>query len=472
MNDEFLHRLRKEPRPEFAALLQARLRRQSTSSLRYRAPSRARTLLTLLLLGGTAFAVTAVAIRGLPPAFFALYQQATAWIAAERRPAPAHRVSKEGIAAGLRWGASPARSAPAAAVRGSAATQSAAEAMSAHSAATSAAESSGGSSPAGAPGSQIPQITVVSSWAAYPYAAAIVERLNSARDTTGRPIVPHINVSVRNSDVSPGTMCLSGAAHPPDLLYTFQPVGSVMNPPCRADSSGNLSRAIAIPIGYEAVALARSPLYGELDLTRRQVYLALAKWVPDPARPGAVHENPNATWRQINAALGPESIEFMGPPLSSAAGHSMISLLVEGGCNTYPWIAALADTHPNRYARICRTVRTNGVYVEESELSPARLLGEPNAVGIFGLGYQYDPLLKELAVSRLDGVELTQQNIENGAYPGSRGFYLIVNRERIAPNVIFPLLTDERLSYPDWALVLPSRPESLAAIDQALSLGP
>lgn len=52
----------------------------------------------------------------------------------------------------------------------------------------------------------------------------------------------------------------------------------------------------------------------------------------------------------------------------------MVELLMEAGCDTYPWIAALESTHPDRYARICRTVRTDGIYTRVAELSPSNLL--------------------------------------------------------------------------------------------------
>jgi len=459
MNDEFLHRLRKPPRPAFAARLRAQLRRQSATAPPPRVPSRARTLLTLLLLGGTAFALTAVAMRGLPPSLVALYQYATVWIGAERTTAPAHRVGNQRMGQGPLWSASGSSSAHGAALQGGT-TQAAAPAMSARPAATSSAGSTAGSaSVGGAPaGSQVAQISVVSSWSAYPYAAAVAERVNGTTGTAGKPIAPHIDVSVRDSDVWPGPMC-SGGANAPDLAYAFEPLGTVSRRPCpRNTSGGSPSPVIAIPVGYETVLLARSPLYGELDLTRRQIFLALAKWVPDPARAGTVHENPSATWRQIDATLGPEPIAFMGPPLSSAAGRSMIELLMEGGCNTYPWIAALESTHPGRYARICRTVRTDGVYVEVSGLAAPTLLAEPNAVGIFGLHGIFGPAgrsklsMNGLAVSKLDGIEPTQQGIQSGTYPGSRALYLF-NRGRVTSNVVFSLLEGEFLPYPDWALV-------------------
>jgi phosphate transport system substrate-binding protein len=252
---------------------------------------------------------------------------------------------------------------------------------------------------------------------------------------------PHIDVSVQQSAQEPESMC-GGGAGAPDLAYTFEPVGTVPDHPCTRGASGDPRSIIAIPAGYEAVVLAHSPLYGPANLTRREIFLALAKWIPDST--GTVHENPNTTWRQIDAALGVEPIAFLGPPRSSAAGRSMIELLLEAGCQTIPALAALKSTHPDRYAQICRTVRTDGMYVEVSSLAPSRLLSEPNAVGIFAYrDLTYAPS-KDLAFSTLDGVEPTLQGIKGGAYPGSRALYLYVNRRRAPLNVVMELLTNEQ----------------------------
>lgn len=202
------------------------------------------------------------------------------------------------------------------------------------------------------------------------------------------------------------------------------------------------SPVAAVSVGYEAVVLARSPIYGALDLTRREVFLALAKWVPDPSRPGVVQRNPNTAWRQIDPALGPEPIEILGPPLSSPTGRSMTELLMEGGCDTYTWVAALKLADPHRYARICRTVRTDGAYLEVSTsgLNASRLLTQPNAVGILAYQRLTGAAARDLAVSRLDGVRPSLQSIESGAYPGSHALYLYVNRRRASQNVVIPLL--------------------------------
>lgn len=87
MNDEFLLRLRKPPRPAFAARLRAQLERQPKIQPRRSAPSRLRTFIVLLSLGGAAFAIT-MAVRGVPEPLLRLFHRAASPAAAERRALP------------------------------------------------------------------------------------------------------------------------------------------------------------------------------------------------------------------------------------------------------------------------------------------------------------------------------------------------------------------------------------------------
>jgi phosphate transport system substrate-binding protein len=144
----------------------------------------------------------------------------------------------------------------------------------------------------------------------------------------------------------------------------------------------------------------------------------------------------------------------------------MISLLMEGGCNTYPWIAALKSAAPEKYARICRTVRTDGAYSEAVNDEAQDLLAQPNALGIVGFADLMNmPEDRGLAISRLDGVAATQQAIESGSYPASRGIYVYDNRSRPRRAVVpfffpFQFSTGEIVALPE--------PQRHAAVDERL----
>lgn len=465
MNDDFLHRLRKDPPPEFTARLREQLRLQPAPSPRRRTPSLLRNFVTVLLLGGAAFAVTSLVISGLPDSLLEWYQHSAGLIRAEPAPTPAPQTGRYGSRA-MRPFDPAALGPPGGAAAPGRSAQSAVPAPNRASAAgtTNSAPSAASRIVGGAPGPQKAQITVAASWAAYPYVAPIADDINRAR---GAPAIrgPNVSVSARDSSRWPGPMC-EGGTDAPSMGYSFEPAGTVSRQPCPPGAVGHSRSVIAIPSGYEAVVLARSPIYGAPDLTRREIFLALAKWVPDP-RGRTVHENSSTTWRQVDGALESEPIKLLGPPLSSPAGHSMIELLLEGGCRTIPWIAALESTDPARYDRLCRTVRTDGVYVEVPWLAPTKLLSEPNAIGIFGLWSLANVRVNDLVMSRLDGVEPTAQAIESGTYPGSRALYLYISPERAPPNIVVRFMVDNGYGWPrssDSAFIPPSQSDVQAAI--------
>ncbi len=75
---------------------------------------------------------------------------------------------------------------------------------------------------------------------------------------------------------------------------------------CTRTAGGVGARAV----GYQALVLARSKLYGAFNLTPAELFLALAAEVPNPARPDQLIPNPNTLWSDVNGALEREPIEI------------------------------------------------------------------------------------------------------------------------------------------------------------------
>ena len=191
--------------------------------------------------------------------------------------------------------------------------------------------------------------------------------------------------------------------------------------PCNRWGSG----MVEVKYSYQAIILVRSKLYGALPLSPRDIYLALAKTVPDPANPAATVRNPYTTWSQVNPALPPDRIQVMGPKPTSEQGEVFVALLMEAGCNTFASIAALPSA--TAHEQVCDNVRDDGVYEvlpetpvrfeQQLQMLPAVLAVVPYAAVQLGA----------LAVSPIGGVELSQRSIQDGSYPGSRTMYLYVN---------------------------------------------
>jgi phosphate transport system substrate-binding protein len=192
-------------------------------------------------------------------------------------------------------------------------------------------------------------------------------------------------------------------------------------------------------LGYQAVLLARSNLYGPLRLTARDVFLALARRVPDPSRPGELIDNRYAYWSEIDPALPPDRIKFLGPVLESLPRGLPAELLLTAGCNTYPWIAALRDTDEGRYTGICQSLRTDSAYqanYSDNGWAFESLMVEPTAIGIFTPG-SFQSAREKLVVNPVDGVSPDMNTLASGTYPLARTLYLYVDKKRYDSNYFF-----------------------------------
>jgi len=184
------------------------------------------------------------------------------------------------------------------------------------------------------------------------------------------------------------------------------------------------------------IALAQSKkAKQEIVLTRKEIYLALAKRVPDPKAPesGDLVANPYKTWNEINPSLPKTKIEVLGPPPSSGTRDAFAELALEGGCAQIPWLKAKKETDDAFFKNVCMTVREDGAYIEAGEndnLIVQKLEANPDAAGVFG--YSYLAMNEDkLKAAPIDGRKPTYELIANGSYPVSRPLFFYVKKAHI-----------------------------------------
>ena len=103
----------------------------------------------------------------------------------------------------------------------------------------------------------------------------------------------------------------------------------------QACQKNGVKDVVEIKVGYDGIVLAENKTGSSLNLTRKDVYLALAKTVPDPANPSTLIPNPYTTWKDVNPKLPATKIEVLGPPPTSGTRDSFAELYLEAGCRTY-----------------------------------------------------------------------------------------------------------------------------------------
>lgn len=189
-----------------------------------------------------------------------------------------------------------------------------------------------------------------------------------------------------------------------------------------------VAEIIEVKIGYDGIAVANSKKAEQFQLSRSDLFLALAKNVPDPKGSERLIPNPYKTWKDVNSKLPNIAIEVLGPPPTSGTRDAFVELAMEGGCKKFDWIAALEKKDEGQYKSICHTIREDGAYVEAGEndnLILQKLQANPSALGIFGFNF-LDQNTDKVQGSAVDGVAPTFDTIADNSYPISRPLFFYV----------------------------------------------
>ena len=189
---------------------------------------------------------------------------------------------------------------------------------------------------------------------------------------------------------------------------------------------------IEVQIGYDGIVIANAVEAADLNISRKDLFLALAEMVPTD-KEGELIENPYTSWKEVNSDLPDLEIEVLGPPPTSGTRDAFAELGLEGGCKTFDWIAKLKKTDKNAYKQICHTVREDGHYVEAGEndnLIVQKLNANPDALGIFGFSF-LDQNADKVKGSKIESISPTFDSIADKSYSISRPLYFYVKKAHI-----------------------------------------
>ena len=173
-----------------------------------------------------------------------------------------------------------------------------------------------------------------------------------------------------------------------------------------ADCKANGATPVEIKVGFDGIVLANSKAGAMVDLTKDQIFKALAKNV---AVDGKVVANPYVNWSDIDASLPATKIEVLGPPPTSGTRDAFVELVMVEACQ---------DEVKAANEKACPEIREDGAYVEAGEndnLIVQKLEANPNAFGIFGFSF-LDQNADKLQGHKVDGVDPTFENIASGDY--------------------------------------------------------
>lgn len=264
-------------------------------------------------------------------------------------------------------------------------------------------------------------IEVVGSSTVYPFATVVAENYSKK---TGNP-APKVESTGSGGGMK--LFCAGTGIETPDVTNASRRIKQSELEKCNA----NGVNPVEIKVGYDGIAIANAKSAPALELSRLDLFMALAKDVP--TSDGKLVANTAKTWKDINENLPATKIEVLGPPPTSGTRDAFVELVMESGCKKFDWVKELKKTDKSKYKGICHGIREDGAYVEAGEndnLIVQKLEANPNALGIFGFSF-LDQNGDKVKGAKIDGVEISFDNIAAGDYPVSRPLYMYVKKEHV-----------------------------------------
>ena len=264
------------------------------------------------------------------------------------------------------------------------------------------------------------ELRIVGSSTVYPFATTVAENFGQSTNFAA-PIV--------ESTGSGGGLklfCAGVGENTPDITNASRRIKPSEIELC---AENGVNEVVEMQVGYDGIVLASSRKSDPVQLTLSDVYLALAKDVPDGN--GGFMPNPNVNWSDINPALPNRKIEVLGPPPTSGTRDAFVELAMEGGCSMFPDVAALEKTDKDAFKARCHTLREDDGFTEAGEqdnLIIQKLNANPNAFGIFGYSF-LDQNRDTIQAAQINGEEPTFEKIASGDYPVARSLYVYLKGE-------------------------------------------
>ena len=191
-----------------------------------------------------------------------------------------------------------------------------------------------------------------------------------------------------------------------------------------------ISSITEVKIGYDGIVLANSKKDKRYSLTKKQIFLALAKKIPSK---GKLIENNYQKWSDIDKSLPNEKIEVYGPPPTSGTRDAFSELVMDSACEEFPEFEKAYSDKKER-GKACQLLREDGKYIEAGEndnLIVRKLVSNPSTLGIFGYSY-LEQNQSSIQGSIIDGVEPTFENISSGKYKVSRPLFVYVKDAHVS----------------------------------------
>jgi phosphate transport system substrate-binding protein len=265
-------------------------------------------------------------------------------------------------------------------------------------------------------------IMIVGSSTAFPIVSAVVERF--VRKTGARsPVVEAMGTGGGFRFFCDGT-----GVETPDIAMASRTLNESELKQCETNG---IQEPVQVKIGYGGVVFVNTKDAESFDFSARDLYLAMAREIPDPSGRAELVGNPYNNWNEISESLPALPIRILGPPLSSGTRDILVEKLMEQACADHAMLRDMRGKDADAYDEHCYTFREDGAYIEAGE-NDARIVRklsqDPGAIGILGYNFleRNGDILK---AATIDSIAPEFEMIEDSSYPLSRPLYLYIKRE-------------------------------------------
>ena len=267
-------------------------------------------------------------------------------------------------------------------------------------------------------------ISIVGSSTVYPFSTAVAEQFGKA----GNFKTPKIESTGTGGGFK--LFCGGVGVNFPDISNASRAIKDSEKDNCAANG---VKEIVEVKIGYDGIALANAKTAAPMKLTRKEIFMALAKEVPDPANQGQLIANPYKTWKAINPELPDTAIEVLGPPPTSGTRDAFVEMVMVAGAEEFDFIKAMSKSDKDRFKAVSESMREDGAFIEAGEndnLIVQKLQANPKALGIFGFSY-LDQNADVVQGAAIEGEVPTFEAISAGKYPVSRPLFFYVKKAHV-----------------------------------------
>jgi phosphate transport system substrate-binding protein len=276
------------------------------------------------------------------------------------------------------------------------------------------------------------QIKVVGSSTVFPYTQAVAEEFGKKGGKA--PVVESTGtgggMKIFCQGIGPGFPDITGASR------------AMKKSEFELCTKNGVTDITEIQIGYDGLSIAQSKKSKPMDLTKAQIFLALAAEVPDGDK---LVPNPYKKWSDVDKSLPDHVITAYGPPPTSGTRDAFVELAMHEGCKALDYFKKQKESMEKAdfeklVSEKCTPMRQDGPFIEAGEndnLIVQRIEADPNAVGIFGYSFLYENQDKLQGV-KIAGTEPSFDTIADHSYGLSRPLFIYIKNahRKVIPGMV------------------------------------